>query len=141
MARTVANAIRIDGLRELQRSMRTLPPSVRRQFNREMRGVANIAVSRIRAQMPEVTGAAKASVKPSLSGGYVAIRAGGSKVPYYPWLDFGGTLHKTGRRRNTQKRPFFSEGRWIYPTIGRNRPAIYAAAMTAVERAKASAGL
>lgn len=141
MARTVTNAIRVDGLRELQTRMRTLPPSVRKQFNREMRAVANIAVAAVRAQMPEDSGAAKQSVKPSLSGGYVAVRAGGSKVPYYPWLDFGGTLHKSGGRRNTQRRAFFKEGRWIYPVIARNRPRIYAAAMTAVEQGKASAGL
>ena len=49
---------------------------------------------------------------------YVArIEAGGSKVPYYPWLDFGG---RVGRRKSVH-RPFLKDGRYIYDAFNRHR--------------------
>lgn len=158
-----ANAIKIDGLRDLQRAMKNLPPSVRKEFNRDMRQIAGEVVTSVRSEMEasyaateeftqrksRSTGEAAASVKPSLQGGYVSVRAGGSSAPYYPWLDFGGDRRKhsswstSGRvgKAETHQRPFYREGRWIYPTIARIRPAIYAKAMAVVERAKKQAGL
>ncbi len=141
MAQTVGNAIKIDGLKELQKQMKLLSPEIKKDFNREMKQIAGEVVGSVRDQMPEDSGAAKRSVRPSFQNGYVQVRAGGPDVPYYPWLDFGGTLSASGRRTNSQKRAFFKEGRWIYPTIARHRPAIYAKAMAAVEKAKQRAGL
>jgi hypothetical protein len=158
-----ANAIRIDGLTQLQKKMKELPPQVRKDFNREMRAIAGEVVGEVRNAMDasyaateaetgrksRSTGEAQASVKPSLQGGYVSIRAGGSSAPYYPWLDFGGDRRKrsswttSGRvgKQEEHQRPFYREGRWIYPTIARIRPRIYAKAMAAVEKAKGIAGL
>ena len=141
MARTVGNAIRIDGLKELQAQLKLLPKSVKTEFNREMKAVADEVVQAVREQMPEKSGAAKASVKTSFASGYLAVTAGGPDVPYYPWLDFGGELKPAGRRKNSQKRPFFKEGRWIYPTIARHRASLYAKAVEAVEKAKRAAKL
>ena len=140
-ARTVSNAIRIDGLKELQADLKKLSPATKRSFDREMRGIAREVVDAVRAQMPVKSGAARGSVRVQFAGGYLAVKAGGGDVPYYPWLDFGGTLGPSGRRLNTQHRAFFKEGRWIYPTIARRRPAIYLAGTAAVERAKREAGL
>jgi hypothetical protein len=42
---------------------------------------------------------------------------GGSKAPYYPWLDFGG---RVGRRHATV-RPFLEHGRYIYNAYFRSR--------------------
>jgi len=136
MAYSRGNAVQIDGLRELQKTLKTAPPGIKKLFNQEMKGVAAEITSAIKAQMPEDSGAAKRSVKPSYVGGWLAIRAGGSSAPYYPWLDFGGTLHAQGDRTNTQHRPFFKKGRWIYPTIERRRDAIHAKALDVVERWK-----
>jgi hypothetical protein len=91
--------------------------------------------------MPEQSGAAKRSVKPSYSGSYLAIRAGGAKAPYYGWLDFGGTLGPSGGRRNTQHRAVFKKGRYLYPAIARKRHLVEAAAKRAIEQAKRKAGL
>jgi len=51
----------------------------------------------------------------SRSGAYLVKPTG--KVPYYGWLDFGGTLKPVGKRRNIQKRPVYKIGRYIYPAI------------------------
>jgi hypothetical protein len=155
---TVGNAVKIDGLKELQAQLKKLPKDVSREFNREMKGIAAEVTGSIHQQMSasfqdnrsakkksakaeRPLGDAEKSVRPSFANGYVAIRGGGERAPYYPWLDFGGTLPAVGGRHNEQHRPFFHEGRWIYPTIARRRPQIYAKAMAAVERAKGRVGL
>lgn len=91
--------------------------------------------------MPEDTGAAKRSVKASTSGNWAQVRAGGPKAPYYGWLDFGGTLRPTGGRRNTIRRTVYSDGRYIFPAIQRNRPRIVAASKRALGRAVQDAGM
>ena len=141
VAQTWGNAIRVEGLKELKRALREAPPEVKREFNKSMRGIVSEMVDAVRSQMPEVTGDAQSSVRVSTAGNYLAIRAGGERAPYYPWLDFGGTLKAAGGRHNEQHRPFFHEGRWIYPTVARHRPEIYRKAMEAVERAKGRVGL
>lgn len=52
------------------------------------------------------TGRASGSLK--LKGD--RVEAGGSRAPYYGWLDFGG---RAGRRR-TNRRPYQPRGRYIY---------------------------
>lgn len=140
-AQVSSDAVRIDGLAELNAALRAMGPAVRRGFNKEMRPVAQIVSNAVRAQVPVRSGAARASVRPSVSGGWLAIRAGGAKAPYYGWLDYGGTLRPVGGRRNTQRRPVFRDGRWIYPTIRRNRGRVQSAAEQVVARAKRRAGL
>ncbi|WP_307937034.1 HK97 gp10 family phage protein [Salinispora arenicola] len=44
------------------------------------------------------------------TGKAVRVRAGGARVPYYPWLDFGG---RVGRGRSV-RRPFRREGRYLW---------------------------
>jgi hypothetical protein len=43
----------------------------------------------------------------------VRVAVGGTKAPYYPWLDFGG---KVGRNDSTVRR-FYSDGRYLYPSL------------------------
>ena len=141
MARTVRGSIQIEGMKELEANLRKLSPGTARAFDAEMAGIAREIADAVRRQMPDKSGTARASVRSSVEGGNIVILAGGPEAPYYPWLDFGGTLRPVGLRWNTQHRPFFKEGRWIYPTIARRRPAIYLAGTAAVERAKREAGL
>jgi hypothetical protein len=47
----------------------------------------------------------------------VRVGIGGRRAPYYPWLDFGG---KTGPKRSVE-RPFYKEGRYLYPTLRDHR--------------------
>lgn len=148
--------VQITGLRELQRTLKTAPKKIRTAFNEELQPIAAKLAADVREQMPEKTGNAKRSVKPTTSGGYVAIRAGGAQARYYPWLDFGGVLKKTSRktfadgsrnrkgklqkssrgRTNEIKREYIKGGRWIYPTIARSRVEIYQRAREVVDRWK-----
>ena len=135
-------AVQIDGLRQLQRQLKGSSKQIRKAFNAELQPIAAEIAAIVRAQMPEVSGAAKKSVRPTTLGGFVALRAGGAAAPYYPWLDFGGHLDarpyvdSLGRAGEfpAQDRPYHKEGRWIYPTIRRWRPDIYAKARAVTDR-------
>ena len=56
-------------------------------------------------------------MKPRSTRTAVRIQAGSKRAPYYGWLDFGG---KTGIGKSVV-RPFYTEGRYIYPTYSANR--------------------
>jgi hypothetical protein len=65
------------------------------------------------------------------------VAAGGSKAPYYPWLDFGG---RTGPNRSVE-RAFISEGRYIYPTVRERQDEIADAGQAALTELAREAGL
>lgn len=109
--------IKVTGLKEFQRAIkevdRELPKSLRKAFN----DVAGVVADDVRRLVPVDSGAARASVRAASTQSAAAIKAGGRKAPYYPWLDFGG---KVGVNRSV-RRPFIPGGRYLYPSIKRNR--------------------
>jgi len=141
VAQTAGTVVRVEGLADLRKGLRKFAPDVNKQLRRDMKAVAGIVAASARSQMPTRTGTARKSVKASTSGNYAQVRAGGVRAPYYGWLDFGGTLGPAGGRRNTQHRPKFKEGRYIYPAIARNRPRIIAASKHAIGKAITEAGM
>lgn len=114
----MADIVAVEGLREftaaLRKSDRSLGPEVRKALNVVAEGVA----ADVRRGVPRRTGRAAASVKASSTATAGRLAFGGTKAPYYPWLDFGG---KVGRNRSVT-RPFIPEGRYVYPTIRRHGP-------------------
>lgn len=104
-------ALRVSGLKELKTALKAvnsdLPKALRIAFN----DVAKIVVDDAKAKVPVLTGAAKGSIKPRSTQTAVRISGGGNKVPYYPWLDFGGRVGKS----NSVHRPVIADGRYIYP--------------------------
>lgn len=57
------------------------------------------------------------------------MAGGGSRAPYYPWLEFGG---RVGRKESVS-RTFVPGGRYIWPSWTKNRTDI----LTGMERALA----
>jgi hypothetical protein len=110
--------VKIVGLKEFNSRLRKLdgqlPKMVRVAFN----SAASIVVDDARPHIPVVTGAAKGSVRVASTRTAARIRGGGSKAPYYPWLDFGGYAG----RGKTLHRPFLPDGRYIYNSFYRKRP-------------------
>jgi hypothetical protein len=84
--------------------------------------VAQIVVNVARRRIPVVTGAARNSVRVASTGTKVRVQAGGSRAPYYPWLDYGG---RVGRNRSVA-RPWDPGGRYLYPAYGSQRANILA---------------
>lgn len=113
----MTSAVRIEGLRELQRGLksldRDLPKALRLAFN----DAADIIVDDAKPRVPRLTGRAAGTVKARSTQTAARVTAGGSRAPYYPWLDFGG---RVGRRRSV-RRPFLKDGRYIYNAYFRRR--------------------
>lgn len=110
-------AIKIDGLREFSKNLRTLdndlPKALRLAFNE----AADIVVDDTKPKVPKRRGRAKASVKARSTRTAARVTAGGKKAPHYPWLDFGGAV---GRRRSVT-RQFRKRGRYLYIAYFKNR--------------------
>ena len=66
---------------------------------------------------------AAGSIKTKSSQKFVRVSAGGSRAPYYPWLDFGGQIGaRSGKARgNRGRRPFIKDGRYLYASYFANR--------------------
>lgn len=75
------------------------------------------------------SGAARASLGVRQVSGDPAVAGGGSKAPYYPWLEFGGAVG----RKESVRRTVVPGGRYIFPTWMKNRTDI----LTAMERGMA----
>lgn len=105
--------IAIEGYSEFVRALRKLDKDLPKMVRIANNGVADFLVDKIRPTIPVLKGNARASLKAQSTRTSARISAGGKKAPYYPWLDFGG---KTGRNKSVV-RPFYTEGRYVYPTL------------------------
>ena len=114
MATKVAgNAVTIKGLRELQAKLRAMDGQSQKKIRLVLNEAADVIVQSARPLIPHRSGKAAASLKAQSGQREAKVVAGGARVPYYGWLDFGGSVG----RRNSVHRPFIKEGRYIYPTF------------------------
>lgn len=127
----------ITGLAEFNRGLRKLDSEAPKGLRIALNSVADILVTETRKDIPRHTGAAAASLKAKSTRTSARVSMGGRKAPYMPWLDFGG---KVGRNRSVT-RPFYSEGRYLYPTLRKIRPDIEAALQEALTDVARNAGL
>lgn len=127
----------IEGLTELNRSLRRLDSEAPKALRLALNASADQLVRKIQTQIPKRKGKAAGSVKTASTRTEVRIRFGGPRAPYYPWLDFGG---RTGRLKKTV-RPFYREGRYIYPTLRRERGAFETALTEALSNLVNDVGL
>jgi hypothetical protein len=106
--------IKIEGLREVTKSLKALEPEAGKQIKAVLDDAARIVVNTARPRVPSLTGAARASIVVKSTVRESRIRVGGPKAPYYPWLDYGG---KTGRKMSVHRK-FERHGRYLYPAYG-----------------------
>jgi hypothetical protein len=134
----VTGGVYITGLKELRRDFQKFSPELQKLMGLELtRVVAGVLVPDIQAKIPmsdKRKRHARETVRAVAFQGGVGIRAGSAAVPYYGWLDFGGDLPGRGRGRDqTISRPFYREGRYIYPTIAEDSDDLTAAALKATD--------
>ena len=129
------------GLRELQKALRDAGPAHTKHLRQEFKRVAEIVASDARSRLPSRSGRAAGSVRAGGDNRGAFVQGGKKAVPYYAWLDFGGTLRPVGRRRNTQVREQVQGGRAIYPAIRAKRDELLEAAVRSLDNAKREAGL
>ena len=133
----MADTIRVDGLREFTRSLKALDAAAPKAQRKALNDAAEIVLGYARPRVPKRSGRAAASLKPRSTQTAVRVAAGGSRAPYYPWLDFGG---RVGRRKSV-RRPFIGDGRYIYPALAAKQEEFLAAMSAALIDAARSAGL
>lgn len=129
--------IRADGLdvvaRALTAAEQHLPDVVREATG----AAAELLASRVRPKVPHRTGAAASSVRTEPGPVSAVVAAGGSRAPYFGWLDFGG---RVGRKKATL-RPYTSTGRYLYPGLSAADDQITAAEDKALVDVLTAAGL
>lgn len=112
--------IKIKGLIEFQRALKAVEDGAQKQLRVVFNAVAETVAGGARRRVPTKTGKAKGSVKVASSQREAIVKAGGARVAYYPWLDFGGRvgIHKS------VSRPFVQGGRYLYPSYDASRASI-----------------
>lgn len=127
----------IEGLAEFNRGLRKLDKDAPKGLRLALNDAADLLIKRTRPEIPRRTGRAANSLVAKSTRTSARVAVGGRRAPYYPWLDFGG---RTGPRRSVV-RPFYSEGRYLYPTLRRVRPEIEAKLGQALVAVARDAGL
>jgi len=102
--------VKVDGLNELTKGLKAidkdLPKAVRLALNVASESVAKPA----RGRVPTRSGKAAGSIKAASTRKKSRVRAGGRRAVYYAWLDFGGSVGRSG----SIKRQFRKRGRYLY---------------------------
>lgn len=129
--------ISVEGLAEFNRGLRKLDTEAPKRLRIALNGVADLLVQKTVPLIPRRSGAAAGSLKAKSTRTSARVSMGGRRAPYMPWLDFGG---KTGRRKSVE-RPFYKEGRYLYPTLRKIRPEIEDALRASLAGVARSAGL
>lgn len=112
--------IRVDGLRQLNSSLRKLGKDAPKALRIAGNKAADIIVADAKPRVPLGPGKgghARDSIKAASTRTAARVQAGGKRFPYYPWLDFGG---RVGRKKATV-RPFLSDGRYIWHAYAQRR--------------------
>lgn len=114
--------IKIEGLNEFNRALKKLDSDLPKLIRTANNAAADLLIQKTRQVIPSNSGKAKNSLVARSTRTSARISVGGPKAPYYPWLDFGG---KTGRKKSVI-RPFYKEGRYLYPTLRKYKDEIMA---------------
>lgn len=111
--------IEITGLAGLSRGLRAVDSDAPKELRLVFNDSADLLVDRTRPKIPVRTGRSRASLKARSTRTAARVAVGGTRAPWYPWLDFGGQGRVKGR---PAARPFVAEGRYFYPTLREIRP-------------------
>lgn len=130
-------AIEVEGLADLQRSLRAVGKEAAKGLRLALNEAADLLINKVGPKIPSRTGAARRSLKARSSQKAVRIAVGGRRAPYYPWLDFGGSVG----RGDATKRPYIADGRYLYPGLRENRAEIQAVIDRRIREVAEAAGL
>jgi hypothetical protein len=130
--------IAVTGLSQLSRSLKAIDAEAPKQLRLALNEAATLLATTVRPKIPAVSGAARSSVKARSTRTSARVAVGSKKAPYFPWLDFGGQGRIKGR---PAPRPFITEGRYVYPTLGEIRPEIEQALQDGISAVISGVGL
>jgi len=138
-------SVRVTGIKELNSAFRKLDSSLNKELRASFMSIADQVAGKVQQRMPFDSGAAVRSVKAGATQRGAYIAAGDTKsAPYYPWLDFGGSVgpgHIPGVAwSGSVKRSMPKGGRYLYPAIVDSKQLIEDAALDAIDDAALGAG-
>lgn len=114
--------LEVHGLGDLQKALRQMDKEAPKELAAGLAEATEIVLQAARPLVPHRSGAAQGSMKVRKQQRGATLAVGGTKAPYFPWLDFGGAV---GRNRSV-RRPFIPSGRYVYPTLKAKRPEVEA---------------
>lgn len=129
--------IEVAGLREFRAQLKAMDANLPKQIRVALNAAADLVISYARPKVPRRTGRAAASLKARSGQLEAKVAAGGRTAPYYPWLDFGGSV---GVNKSVH-RPFYREGRYVYVALREQNPKITEAMSVALTDLATAAGL
>lgn len=134
--------VKVTGIPALQKALRELDKDLPKELAAGLAEAAEIVAKDVRRLVPERTGAASGSVKVKKQQRAAALAVGGSKAPYYGFLDFGNIVGSGAGvgRGDSQPRRFIQSGRYVYPSLARNRDEVVAKVDEVIERMAKKAG-
>jgi hypothetical protein len=112
--------VEVTGLKEFRASLKEMDAGLPKKIRVALNSASELVIDYAKPKVPQRSGRARGSLKVRSSQLEARIAAGGTRAPYYPFLDFGGSV---GRGKSV-KRPFYTEGRYIYPGLRENRAKI-----------------
>lgn len=123
-----SDPIQISGLREFQKALKDMDGESQKQLRLVLNDAVEMVAATARPRIPVGTGRARNSLRPSSSQREARVAAGGARVAYYGFLDFGGRVGpgRTGKNTGSVRRPFIKEGRYIYPAYYSVKPKVQA---------------
>lgn len=106
----MSGPITIRGVAEFRNALGELESSLPKALDVALAGCADLVLTDARRRVPTRTGAARASLAVRMIDQRAEVVAGGSRAPYFGWLDFGG---RVGRGLSVN-RPYLANGRYVY---------------------------
>lgn len=140
----VGARVEVRNLREITAAFKAADGGVPGRLKEHLLPVAQDIARKVAQRVPHDSGAAAGTVTARTGQKGAGIAFGGARAPYFPWLDFGGSVgrgHKPGKPwSGSVVRPAIQGGRYAFPTIEDNRDLIERAALDAVVHAATAAG-
>lgn len=130
--------VEVGGLALLSRALKAVDSEAPKQLRLAQNEAADLLIGHTRPKIPELTGAARRSMVARSTRTSARVSVGGKKAAYFPWLDFGGAGKNPGR---PAQRPFYTEGRYVYPTLREIRPLIERQLQDSIAAVVRNAGL
>lgn len=109
--------VKVDGLAKFAKGLRKLGADLPKGLRVALNQASEFLIDNTLPKIPKRSGRAAGSLKARSSQKAVRIAVGGRAAPYYPFLDFGGHVGPD----DSVARPFFTEGRYLYPTLREHR--------------------
>lgn len=119
-------AIVVEGLRELQKSLRAVSSDLPKELRKANKAAADDVVPAAQRRAPSRTGKLRKSIVARAEQRGASVKGGGARVPYFGFIDFGNKIGVGGGvgRHDSHPRPFIKRGRIIYPAVTEKRDEI-----------------